>query len=1089
MSLKHCVFCGGQHKFSPYNVTINKHEISNKVPVMNGLFMIDIVINNSYNHYIDIKKDFTISDALYWSDGIDIFDLLIRLCSNNIIKINNNCISGLLKLINCTVWWDIFMEHVILNDKYISNIQDHIKLCKILFDTVLDAFKEYSFLKYSGAIRIINDRSKRENERLCCELVIKKKEEKQNNITRQMEEIKKREQEEMSKEIKIININFEEQFLTELKNNKKYANKFLSTINVDQTIIATLAAEIGEISKLQSGINIIEKEKKVELWKYYLKQEADKKNGIKYKKQKYKANNIEHNTGLIIPEQGIELVLTSVQRLQYEKIYNDFLKPKTQNAIFMLDDWQKLAIEKICDGKSCLIMGPTAGGKTYVMMKGLDNIISNKNETVIYVAPTFHLAYQTYANIKATFPLRKVMLVTTEITNTITDATIYIGTAPELLNYFEIVKKKYSIGIFDEIHVASRSFCNKNDPYYKTDLLRTKSYCDLLKKCDGQIIAASATINGEDNLIKFIVDQINYDRKNKVTINDICKIKYENRIIPINEYRYVNDTIFEEIKRDSSGKEISISKEIINKNDISAKNLFDLLIQMKNKNMLPSIVFDITDDIAWSTYSDLIKYIDDCEKEDYSDYEHMITSVNKYINEFNTELSTKIMNENRKIDMKRLQSTSDTNNKFDSNLRSIMTKRIKTIEIIIQEAETILMKSIKAYNDSNKKSICEISGLSNEFGSFVKKNRITQAHIDMIKLIKYLKNTNRDNTDQLCQLPTDKGSYYRFSDSSCGMDQLKAIREPGSDESKWKFKKIMIALAEAQHIKPDDINGIIDIIMKGLEYGIAIINPSLPFVIQNIILQNLRTKNLGVLLASENMSMGINYPLRSVVIKNNNTSVIKNNKSEINPIKLIQMAGRCGRRGKDSEAHVIYWGISNAAAAHYSYIPPINYPGDFMFNDMKNIDYDQIAIKLGNVFKTLYFEENKEVKKKNLIIDDDFDVIEKKKCEERKVKVILKNSQYLHPIIQDIAVLCNFTTEESIDLADMICNISNNIILDKYFEQSFSKSRSINLIIHTLINIYNKYATSTYIDFLKYIEHVVHILQSCEYRLIKLIEH
>ena len=49
-------------------------------------------------------------------------------------------------------------------------------------------------------------------------------------------------------------------------------------------------------------------------------------------------------------------------------------------------------------------------------MKGLDNIINSTNEiNLAYISPTFHLAYQTYANIKATFPRRNVAIITTEI--------------------------------------------------------------------------------------------------------------------------------------------------------------------------------------------------------------------------------------------------------------------------------------------------------------------------------------------------------------------------------------------------------------------------------------------------------------------------------------------------------------------------------------------------------------------------------------------------------------------------------------------------------------------------------------------------
>ena len=118
---------------------------------------------------------------------------------------------------------------------------------------------------------------------------------------------------------------------------------------------------------------------------------------------------------------------------------------------------------------------------------------------------------------------------------------------------------------------------------------------------------------------------------------------------------------------------------------------------------------------------------------------------------------------------------------------------------------------------------------------------------------------------------------------------------------------------------------------------------------------------MGIVFASESMSMGINYALRSVIIKSP-----KNNIS-INPGKLIQMGGRCGRRGKDDQAHVIYWGISNSFEAHHSFIEPVLYPEHFIISNDKNIQLkEELAIKLGAIFGTLYFEEER--KKSSIII-------------------------------------------------------------------------------------------------------------------------
>lgn len=1035
-----CVYCNNNHKFSPYNVQINKQPITTLVPIIDNNFCVKTVNNEDmYKHYDNINKEFTKNDAIYWSDGITIFNILMRVLGKNFNKISIENISILVKLIQCNEWWDDLFEFIILNNESIINTQHWLDCCLIIFNK----FTGISFTKYQCAIRLIHDRNKRKNESIS---VIK-----QSKFDKQVELIRLREQEELNKNIIIDDISYVDQFLLELKHVKKYDIKFLSSINTNQTTIAGLIADIGEISNLQHEINKISNERKIKIWEYYINQEEDKKHNIKYKKQKYE----DHKKDiLLLMDEHYYIQLTSSQKIQYKKIYEDMLLNKNNNANFVLDDWQKMAIDTISKGENCLIIGPTAGGKTYVMMKALDTIIYNKNDCIIYVSPTFHLAYQTYANIKLTFPMKKIMLVTSELFIDSNDATIYIGTAPELLSYFDNLNKRYSIGIFDEIHVMSKSFYSVTDANYKSDIYRSKCYAELLKKCDKQLIAASATINGETDLIKFIVDQINYC--NNISVNDIKIIKYDKRNIPINEYRYVNNNI-EPIKRDVSGSDMHQNN---NFTEFTVENLFILLKNMKQKDMLPSIIFEFTDDTAWLTYHELINFISCNEDIEYRDYHKMIEYCNEQICEFNRDC----------VD----------DSKNEANIRAVKSKRIKLLNVLISNAKNILTKSINNYNKDNIKHNCEVTNIPAKYKQY-NKGKLTQAHIDMIDIIQKLNDFNDDSSDYISELINNKGNYYRFSNCSCGIEQLKSMREPGSDESKWKYRKFMLLLAESQHIDTIDMNEILDIIMMGLEFGIAIINSSLPFVIQNVILQNIKTKNIGVVFASENMSMGINYPLRSVIIKNS-----KKLHDIVNPIKLIQMAGRCGRRNKDTEAHVIYWGIQNDFAAHNKYIKSINYSTDFDFTGICEINYDEVIIKLGNIFKTLYFQENEQPKQIIKSNDDDFIIEEKKKCEKRKEQVIMKRKQYLYPIILLLAEINGFAKNDAIELADMVCNIGDNIILDKYIEISFTKSRNINLLTNLLINIYNRYASSTYIEFIKYLENVVGILQRCEYRLIKL---
>ncbi len=1122
-----CIKCNLNHKFSPFNVLKEPYlTLPNAFPILilDKKLKFKVIIekeiqsknyirlNAEYIKFNNIEKNI----GLYWTDGIDIFSSengLITLLVKNHQMITTETIEGLIKTIYCSMWWDDLLYEFAINssDSIVNNIKRSEDLCKQIKEKAIilnKIIKDYTFPKLFKIIRILHERQKRENEAKLQKLQMQKKinkdKEKQERLLKEQQLLL----EQQEKELNTINNKYDTRSLIEifkenLQTTKKGTSyKFLAAINPDSTIIADLVMKSGEKSQLQCGIDTETNKQKIKLWKYYLTQQEEIAKGIKYAKPSWKKDKDKNTDENIIPDLPIVLSnkpktllnLNKTQQIQYAKIYTDSLKKKEENNSFKLDLWQTEAIEYIRSLKSCLITGPTSGGKTYVMMKGLDNIINSTTENnLAYISPTFHLAYQTYANIKATFPKKNVAIITTEIICIPINANIFIGTAQELLNYFKTTNKSFHIGIFDEIHVASILYININN---KSDIIRANAYAKLLSKCQTQVIAASATITNEINMAKFITEQMNINRKsdNLIDISQIKIIKYTTRIIPLLEYNYINEKIQPLIR------DVTDNIPINTPTEINSKNLFLLLCRMRERDMLPSIIFDISDDIAWKSYVDLINYVESMEQIEYKSYIELINKINSIIDDFNSDRDKRLetMPEEDIIDSSKIKNT--TNNKRESGLRAISSLHFKTHKNIISQSKNILERSIIKFNTEPWESLCVINkekisqnimrqiikscnctkeDLFTQFPNF----QITQVHIDMLNIINMIEDIEPEQAGAFMNINPDKGSFYRFSSSSCGMDQLKAIRQPGSNEDHWKMRKRMIILAEAQSINPKEIDGIIDIIMRGLEFGITIINSSLPFVIQNIILDNLRTKNMGIVFASESMSMGINYALRSVIIK----SPIDN--IEINPSSLIQMGGRCGRRGKDTQAHVIYWNISNSYKAHYTFIEPVLFPEHFLINYNKTDTKEELAIQLGAIFQTLYFEEER--KKSNVyihsnkIIDED-EENEIKRTKRRSTDIKLNRTQYLEPTIQILTKYINYNQLEIDLITNLICKIDSDIILESFSVDSYMKSRDINLLMHLVIELHNTYAMSINVEFLAFLETIVHILQTCEYRLIKL---
>lgn len=1078
-----CIYCNSLHKFSPFNVnTIIRLNIKQPILKFNNDNMLIACIVDEFNleknppitNELIKNNSYTKDNYFYWGNHKDILIGqygLSYFLSINLNNVDENTIKSLLKYIKCVKWWnDLFLEIDKYNFKidennfiYNQNLLDKIiSLYNIIKLSYNEDFKNYNIL-----IKKIQELIKRYYEN---------KADNNENIDNEIERLKLLEKQEIEENRLNYFETFESRFLSTLKKKHLGTIKFLATINPTEQILADMINKLGENSNLNKIIEELDKIKIIKFWEFYLKQQEELKNGKKFKKIKFgkKTENLD-----IDLDSNVLLELNNVQKIKYNNIYNLYLKEKELNIEekrdFILDDWQNEAINYIREGHSCLIKGPTSGGKTYIMMKALDNIINNNNDynIIVYISPTFHLAYQTFANIKATFPNRQVAIITLEIIHIPKNANIFIGTSCEILNYFNTMNKSFQIGIFDEIHVATTLYFNNSSLKEK---LRARAYAKLLSKCETQIIAASATIKNIDAMKKFIISMKNLDSNNKINLEDIKVITYNKRIIPLKEYRFLENNYLKEIIRDNFNNEINIPEKNKIISNINSSNLFKLLILMKEKMMNPTIIFDNCDDNAWKTYTDLIKFCNINESKDYKSYHLMVDLCNNIINDYNTEFHKLFEMIPEKEKSKKINNT----NKTDAVYRTILKKRYNTIEKLIGECKFVIKKDILNYNENNidaiskltniksnyLETICELlainkTSLFKSFPNFF----IIQSHIDMILILDQLIKLNRDVPELIMNINDSRGEYYKFANSP-NINLLKNIREPGNNEEFWKQRKKMISLAEAQNIKPKDIDSIIDVIIEGLEFGLSIINPSLPFIIQNIILENLKSKEMGIVFASESMSMGINYPLRSVIIKGITGF------EDVQPSKLIQMAGRCGRRGKDSQAYVIYWGIKNAENASHESIPPIIFPEHFIIDNINLIsggiisNHETMALNLGEIFTTKYFEEPNE--------------------EELKKNINLKRNIFLKPVIECISQNLGFQEDIVKELVLLICKIDDNIILDEFMKDSFEKSQKINLLVSMMIELFNYYANCSNKKFLDFLEKIVKIFQYCEYKLIKL---
>lgn len=689
---------------------------------------------------------------------------------------------------------------------------------------------------------------------------------------------------------------------------------------------------------------------------------------------------------------------------QYRKItlnLNDLKKNLPVEAkIKTLRPWQEKAIEHIKYGNSLLITGPTGGGKTYVSMIAFNYTFDNfPKEIITYIGPNFHLALQTYANFKKTFPNQKCSFISNIITEIVPDSKVFFGTPLELSVYLESENITYNVGIFDEIHTISVSYSND-----KLGNKKPEAISNLLSKCKRQIIALSATINDKDNLILR-----NYISE-RTGIDNVYRISYKTRPVKLERYIYsqesnkfptlikINPELFNneetsdfieinntkgnkregeekkgregenkkgregegnnerreggeniifpglEVEIDNTLPEIPKDEVFTNTISITPEDTYNLLKYMEDKDMLSTIFFDTTEE---DCYNNFVNYVNWIENEDYT-YLHTWYKLQReleiIVNDFNDDNKRKsayalLMNAVAK-------SNSDAKyNEAMNRANPFIEKRQRILDSILTNIRSEIIKVIKEdkRNNIENKYIQKLTEKEkNEFKNEIIKNEILiddynyvsyNIYLCIKEYTKYRIMRQESHDIGLIQYPFyGTAPLFRIGARISAIDEFKAmINKTPSTEDKQILDNTLV-LCNSENIKLSNIENIIKMIIKGLEYGVTMIIPTLPFVVQyqlikvitevnnrNVSREGKNIDDIKCIFASYSMGLGVNYSFRTVVIRSMEyTNLIVSS--------FRQLEGRGGRQGLDNRANVISINIANAAETNLSNLPRIKLP-------------------------------------------------------------------------------------------------------------------------------------------------------------------
>jgi len=642
---------------------------------------------------------------------------------------------------------------------------------------------------------------------------------------------------------------------------------------------------------------------------------------------------------------------------------------ETRKEQMRLDQWQREMIGYIQKGLSVLVNGPTSGGKTFASMAAINWILEQTKAIpvrLLYCAPTAHLCIQTWASISATFPNTQVALICSIFSHIPDRATIYVGTPCELNVFLHATPQTFEIGIFDEVHMISTSFGHDT-----STIERSEGIAAVMRCVTKQIVAISATIHAEDLPIlqEFIAQQcgilaINGHRLPATTVGSVTtvplattpvrgdlihRIVYPTRPVPLTRLIFERDHLT-----------VSTPESVVPLVAITAETTFRMIKLLGDR--LPALIFDDTDEACWNFFSD---YVEWCENRDveYAIWKDIHSKMEGVVAAYNTKAA----------EVEDAWIAAASSPRAELALMARIRPLEKMYNTTCQRVREVIGIGIdKALNQTSPFSATRVAtttvmGPDHVAMTFAAGRVVTPLVNDLLNVYDRYQDLVIDGGSRVrsrrttCQdvaqddaggeeeggrrskgkakVKQDAGCgevvkppppmlkvpcsgvppFYRIGNELAEVEEFRQLFTASTSRADQKARKQMQQLAQAERIRPDEAKPIFDLIIRGLEYGVGIILPTMPFVVQYQMLKLLTTKKLPVLFASQSMSMGINYPIKTVVIRSGDGL-------DMNVSEYLQMEGRAGRRGMDVEGFGLAWNITNAPTASLQTLPRLVLP-------------------------------------------------------------------------------------------------------------------------------------------------------------------
>ncbi len=577
------------------------------------------------------------------------------------------------------------------------------------------------------------------------------------------------------------------------------------------------------------------------------------------------------------PGSAKDLMLKSVQKFTRDRLLRqeELKRCEQLGTTDTLDAAQRQAIAAIRAGQSVLLGGPPGSGKTHCALYTLD--IFGLSKTVLYVSPTAELALQAFANLKETFGSLAVGIVTPLLAHVPPQVSVLVGTPQEMWSYLRQSPLAWEIAILDEIHTISDASLGYSDALQY-----------LMMSMQGeakQVIALSATIRPSD------LERLRAFLARCAGLEDVLRLDLDPSPVPRKNY-YIGDKGLRAWVPGQSPPTVEITPDL----------LFRCFRQL---GLDGTLVFAENDLATWNLFTGMLSYLDSQNDVYYGRVRGAAEEINHAIDE-----SLKHKAEIRRIEM----SSTATVAKVQTECGHHRSQMAAWRDRALARLHEVLKKELRIDASALPYKEKVASGMEEVLSSLEEGRAIS---IGAKAVLQSLVNANEE--DGIPESLPLISTFFQFRGSRGDVEHKEfdaflrmhtdsrtgKMRINSDSQAEWSAINNLVALAEAEGLTAEQVRPIIQVTVRALQYGVALMMPSLPFVVTHTIRRYLNERRIPYVFSTHDMAMGINYGLRNVVILDTGTA-----RGAVSPSLLVQMAGRAGRRGLDTDARIVYGNIT-----------------------------------------------------------------------------------------------------------------------------------------------------------------------------------